>query len=173
MKQISVQSFKEVVKAEANNPSVDFINVCTPAEYKEKHIEGVRSVPLDEISSRVNEFKGKQTVYVHCRSGRRADQAIATLQSLGVTAELVNVEGGIMAWSEAGLPTHSHTERMPIMQQVLLAGGLLILIGLFLSWFVNPMFIVITLFVGVGFTFAGSTGWCGMAYILAKMPWNK
>ena len=38
MKHITVNSFKEVVEAEKNNPSVDFINVCTSAEYEEKHI---------------------------------------------------------------------------------------------------------------------------------------
>lgn len=173
MKHISVQSFKEVVKTEANNPSVDFINVCTPAEYKEKHIEGVRSVPLDEIAAHVNEFKGKQTVYVHCRSGKRAGQAIEKLQSLGVTAELVNVEGGILAWDEAGLPTNSLTNRMPIIRQVLLSAGLLILASFALALMVHPSFIFLAAFVGAGLTFAGATGWCGMAFVLAKMPWNK
>lgn len=173
MKHISVDSFKEVIKAESGNSSVDFINVCTPAEYKEKHIEGVRSVPLDEIASRVGEFKGKQTVYVHCRSGKRAGQAIETLQSLGVTAELVNVEGGIMAWDAAGLPTNSLTNRMPLMRQVLLAAGLLIWVGLLASWFVNSVAIILTAFVGAGLMFAGLTGWCGMSFVLAKMPWNK
>jgi rhodanese-related sulfurtransferase len=173
MRHISVHSFKEVVQAEAGNSAVDFINVCTPAEYKEKHIKGVRSVPLDEIASRVNEFKGKQTVYVHCRSGKRANQAIETMHSLGVTAELVNVEGGILAWDDAGLPTYSLTERMPIMRQVLIAAGLLILISLFLAGFVHQSFIILTYVVGVGLTFAGVSGWCGMAFLLAKMPWNK
>ena len=46
MKHISITAFKEVIESEANNSTVDFINVCTPAEYKEKHIKGVRSVPL-------------------------------------------------------------------------------------------------------------------------------
>lgn len=173
MRQISVESFKEVVKAEAGNSSIDFINVCTPAEYKEKHIEGVRSVPLDELASRANEFSGKQTVYVHCRSGKRAGKAIETLHSLGVTAELVNVEGGLLAWDEAGLPTHSHTNRLPIMRQVLLGAGLLIWLGLLLSWFIEPAYIAISAFVGLGLTFAGATGWCGMSFVLAKMPWNK
>ena len=173
MRHISVHSFKEVVQAEQGNSAVDFINVCTPAEFSEKHIKGVRNVPLDEIASRVNEFKGKQTVYVHCRSGKRAGQAIETLQSLGVTAELVNVEGGILAWDEAGLPTQALTKRMPIMRQVLFAAGSLVLIGALLTLAVDSVFIFIPIFVGVGLTFAGATGWCGMSFILAKMPWNK
>jgi rhodanese-related sulfurtransferase len=173
MRHISVHSFKEVVEAERGNSAVDFINVCTPAEYKEKHIEGVRSVPLDELRSHVSEFEGKQTIYVHCRSGKRASQAIETLQSLGVSAELVNVEGGILAWDEAGLPTHSISNRMPIFRQVLLSAGLLILTSFALTFTVHSNFIFIAGFVGLGLVFAGATGWCGMAFVLAKMPWNK
>lgn len=104
MKHISISAFKEVVQAEANNKTVDFINVCTPAEYRDAHIPGVRSVPLDEITKHVAEFNGKQTIYVHCRSGARSQMAIQQLQAAGVTAELVNVEGGILAWSGAGYP---------------------------------------------------------------------
>lgn len=173
MRHISVDSFKEVVDAERGNSSVDFINVCTPAEYKEKHIEGVRNVPLDALSQHVGEFAGKQTVYVHCRSGRRAEQAIATLHTLGVTAELVNVEGGLMAWDTAGHPTKALTNRMPIMRQVLLIAGLMVLLGLLLSRVVHPAFMLLTAVVGAGLTFAGATGWCGMSFVLAKMPWNR
>ncbi len=173
MRHISVQSFKEVIAAEAGNPSVDCINVCTPAEYKEKHIVGVRNVPLSEIKNHLAEFADIHTLYVHCRSGKRASEAIALLQELGVAAKLVNVEGGLLAWDEAGLPTHSLTSRMPIMQQVLLCAGLLVLGGLLLSVYVHPAYIAITAFVGMGLTFSGMTGWCGMSLVLAKMPWNK
>ena len=107
MKRITVNSFKEVVEAEKNNPSVDFINVCTSTEYNEKHIAGVRSVPLDTLEQHVNEFKDKKTIYIHCRSGKRGEKAVEKLTSLGVKAELVNVEGGILAWEEAGFNTKS------------------------------------------------------------------
>ncbi len=172
MKHISVAAFKEVVDTETKNPSVDFINVCTPAEYKEKHIPGVRNVPLDVLANYVEELKNKETIYVHCRSGNRGKKAIEQLQQLGVTAELVNVEGGLMAWSEAGYATGSHTTRMPIMQQTLLAAGSLVLLGYALS-LADPRFIYVSVFVGAGLTFAGLTGWCGMSQLLARMPWNR
>ncbi len=172
MKHISVQAFKEVVTAEDKNPSVDFINVCTPAEYKEKHIPGVRNVPLDELEDHLDELKAKQTVYIHCRSGNRGRKAIEKLQELGVTSELVNVEGGLMAWGEAGYQTNSLVQRMPIMQQTLLVAGSLILTGYVLS-LMNPNFIYLSVFVGAGLTFAGLTGWCGMSQVLSRMPWNR
>jgi len=173
MKHISVEAFKQVLEAEKNNDSVDFINVCEPAEYQEKHIEGVRNVPLGALESHLGELTEKQTVYIHCRSGNRGQQAIAKLLAAGVTAELVNVEGGILAWDEAGHPTNSLTTRMPLMRQVFLAAGSLIMIGFVGSYVVHEYFMFIAPFVGAGLLLSGITGWCGMAILLSKMPWNK
>lgn len=173
MRHISVEAFKEVVEAEKGDTTVDFINVCTPAEYKEKHISGVRNAPLDELKNRLNEFEGKSTVYIHCRSGNRGRQAIEQLQALGVTANLVNVEGGLLAWDAAGFTTASLTSRLPIMRQVFIVAGSLVLAGYILSLIMHPFFILMSVFVGVGLLFSGLSGWCGMSYLLAKMPWNK
>lgn len=172
MKHITVTELQNIIDLESQNPSVDFVNVCTPAEYKEKHILGVRNVPLSEIESHKDEFLGKKTVYLHCRSGNRSKQAIEKLSQLGVTAELVNVEGGLLAWDEAGYETQSHTSRMPVMRQVLLSAGVLILVGSILTYTLDIHFILLTGFVGAGLAFAGFTGWCGMAYVLSKVPWN-
>ncbi len=173
MKHISIPAFKEVIKSESNNPTIDFINVCTPAEYKEKHIKGVRSVPLDTLSSHVTALNQKKTIYIHCRSGNRGRQAIEKLHALGVTAELVNVEGGLLAWEEAGHETGSHTSRLPIMRQVFIGAGGLVLGGVALTYFVDDTFILVPLFVSLGLLVSGITGWCGMALLLSRMPWNK
>lgn len=107
MKHISVEKFKEVLVTEAHNDQIDFINVCEPAEYKAKHISGVRSTPLSTLTSHLEEFKNKETIYIHCQSGGRGLRAIETLRASGITADLVNVEGGLFAWSEAGHATDS------------------------------------------------------------------
>lgn len=173
MKHISIAAFKEVVESEVNNNSVDFINVCTPAEYKEKHIQGVRNVPLDTLSQHAEELQAKTTVYIHCRSGNRGRQAIEQLQHLGVTAELVNVEGGLLAWQEAGYVTGSHTSRLPVMRQVFIGAGTLVLFGVVLTYFFGQGYLLIPLFVSLGLLVSGLTSWCGMAILLSKMPWNK
>ncbi len=173
MKQISVRTFKEVLDQSGRDAHTDFINVCSPAEYNEKHIVGVRSVPLDTLASHIDEFKDKKTIYIHCRSGNRGRQAIEKLAALGVSAELVNVEGGILSWEEAGFETGSTTSRLPLMRQVFIAAGALVLMGVLLTYFVHPHFILLPLFVSCGLLFSGFTGWCGMAYLLGKMPWNK
>ncbi len=173
MQKIDVTSFNEILAKDSGKADIDFINVCTPTEYNEKHIEGVRNVPLDTLQEHLAEFKTKRTIYVHCRSGKRASQAIETLTALGVTATLINVAGGILAWDEAGFTTKSDTTRMPLMRQVLLTAGSLVTLGIILALVVNSYFVFLSLFVGCGLIFAGLTGWCGMSYLLAKMPWNK
>jgi len=173
MKHISVAAFKEVIDAEKNNPSVDFINVCTPEEYKEKHIPGVRSVPLDEIERHVGELSLRKTIYVHCRSGRRGEKAIERLAGLGITAELVNVEGGILAWEGAGYGTARLSSRMSLMRQTFIAAGALVVISYVLGTFVSSVAYALAGAVGLGLIVAGSTGWCGMTMLLSHMPWNK
>lgn len=173
MNVISVQEFNDLLAREKGSTDVDFINVCTPAEYAEQHIEGVRNLPLDSVTEQAASLQGKRRVYVHCRSGKRAEKAIQQLQSRLEGVEFINVAGGLLAWNEANLPTRSLTSRLPIMRQVLLTAGLLVLLGVSLGVLVAPAWLGLAAFVGAGLTFAGATGWCGMSKVLAVMPWNK
>jgi hypothetical protein len=59
------------------------------------------------------------------------------------------------------------------MRQVQIAVGLISATGAWLALSVNPWFALVPLATGCGLLFAGLTGTCGMALLLAKMPWNK
>ncbi len=59
------------------------------------------------------------------------------------------------------------------MRQVQLAIGVLAFTGSLLAIFVNPLFAILPAFLGAGLILAGSTGWCGLAILLSKMPWNR
>jgi hypothetical protein len=48
-----------------------------------------------------------------------------------------------------------------------------VLLGVALGALVSPAFYILAGFVGVGLTFAGATGFCGMARLFALMPWNR
>jgi hypothetical protein len=45
--------------------------------------------------------------------------------------------------------------------------------GIALGALVSPPFYALSAFVGAGLVFAGVSGFCGMAKILAYMPWNR
>jgi rhodanese-related sulfurtransferase len=82
--------------------------------------------------------------------------------------------GGIDGWAAAGLPVEvDRGKPIEIMRQVQIAAGVLVLTGVILGLLVAPGFFGLSAFVGAGLTFAGLTGWCGMAKLLAVMPWNR
>ena len=58
-------------------------------------------------------------------------------------------------------------------RQVRICAGIIVAACSALAWFVHPYFIFVTAFVGCGLIFAGVTDFCGMAIVLAKMPWNR
>ncbi|MBS1958500.1 MAG: rhodanese-like domain-containing protein [Bdellovibrionales bacterium] len=148
-------------------------------EYEAEHVEHSINVPLSHfatIAPGVLNQLGQANVVILCRSGNRAKLAFEQVKQLGYADKIaVRVyEGGIMEWKRAGNPTLlKHRSGLPIMRQVQLAAGLMILASTILGAFVNPAFLGVTAFVGAGLTVAGSTGFCGMAILLSKMPWNK
>lgn len=173
VKHINVNQLKRAIEKNKDDNEVDFINVCTPVEYKERHIEGVRNIPLDKIKGKTEELQDKQRIYIHCNSGNRSQQAIEALKNALPGVELINVTGGLQAWEEAEYPVNSLSQGLPLMRQVQLSAGSLILIGMVLSFTINSWFLIVPLIVGAGLTVAGATGWCGMAMLLSKMPWNR
>ena len=55
----------------------------------------------------------------------------------------------------------------------MLTAGTLAAGGTALGVWVSPWFLIVPGFVGCGLAFAGATGWCGMAMLLGRMPWNR
>jgi rhodanese-related sulfurtransferase len=94
------------------------------------------------------------------------------LIAAGVT-NVINVEGGTRAWDQAGLPVVRGKKTISLERQVRIAAGSLVLLGAALGYFINPLFIGLSAFVGAGLIFAGVTDTCGMGMMLAKMPWNQ
>ena len=67
------------------------VDVRTPEEFAMGSVKGAVNIPVDEVESRVNEFKGKPYVILFCRSGHRAGIAKTTLENAGIK----NVTNGI------------------------------------------------------------------------------
>lgn len=155
--------------------AVQLIDVRTPVEFREVHVEFARNMPLDRLeAAQVQEGKNgsESPVYVICRSGGRGKQACERLQSAGLT-NVINVEGGTLAWEQAGLPVIRGQKVISLERQVRIAAGTLVLIGSVLGALVHPYWIGLSAFVGAGLVFAGVTDTCGMGMLLARMPWNQ
>jgi rhodanese-related sulfurtransferase len=161
------------LKEELGKENTTLVDVREYAEFAGGRVSGAKLVPLSEIEKRHSELDHSHTVYVMCRSGRRSVEAQKRLRSLGFK-NVVNVRGGIEAWKQEDLPLERDAKApWALERQVRFAAGLLVLAGVLLSVFVNAYFVWIAGFVGAGLAFAGATDWCGMAMLLAKMPWNR
>ena len=57
-------------------------------------------IPLGEIVNRVKEIDQSRTAIIQCKSGGRSAKAIAALQENGYKGKLLNLKGGILAWSD-------------------------------------------------------------------------
>jgi len=84
------------------------------------------------------------------------------------------LDGGLDAWKKAGLPVAlDRSQPIDIIRQVQIAAGSLVLMGMLLGTLFSPGFYALSAFVGAGLVFAGVSGFCGMAHLLALMPWNR
>jgi len=168
---------KQLKSLHENGEATCLLDVRTPAEHAEMHVPGVRLVPLDRLDcaalASTDGVSKDKPVYILCRSGARAKQAAEKMEKAGFSKCSV-VEGGTLAWAEAGLPVNRGASKViSLERQVRIAAGALVLGGVLLARFVDPAFIWLSGFVGAGLIFAGTTDWCGMGMLIAKMPWNQ
>jgi rhodanese-related sulfurtransferase len=155
---------------------VDLIDVRTPVEFREVHVENARNVPLDRLNPaalmQARNGSADEPLYFICRSGSRGLQACEKFVKAGFS-NVVNVEGGTMACVEAGLPVVRGKKAVSLERQVRIAAGSLVLLGALLGWLVHPALMGLSAFVGAGLLFSGITDTCGMGMVLARMPWNR
>jgi rhodanese-related sulfurtransferase len=160
-----------------SDTGLTLIDVRTPVEYAEVHVPQARNEPLDQFDPKTllasGQLPREQPVYLLCRSGGRASKAAEKFAKEGLDNAVV-VEGGTLAWIDAGLPVNRGTAKViSLERQVRIVAGSLVLIGVLLAIFVHPYFIGLSAFVGAGLVFAGISDWCGMGLLLARMPWNS
>jgi rhodanese-related sulfurtransferase len=163
-----------------NGGDVTLIDVRTPAEFGEVHVDFAHNIPLDRLDlAAVKAVAGNGPVYFVCKSGTRSHKACEKLLAAGFS-DAVSVEGGTAACEAAGVPVVRGRKAMSLERQVRIAAGSLVAIGAALAGFgpaapVNWQAIGAGLagFVGCGLVFAGITDTCGMAMLIARMPWNQ
>jgi len=164
----------KTLKGWLDNNEAILIDVREPAEHEAESISGSKLIPLSKICKQeIGDVKDKKLV-VHCKAGKRGGTACEKLLSEDPALEIYNLEGGIGAWQQDGFDVKSSGKFfLPLDRQVQLTIGLGVLIGVILGYFVNSNFFLLSAFFGAGLTFAGVTGYCGLAILMTKMPWNK
>ncbi len=80
------------------------LDVRTIEEFDEGHIAGAELLDFyrSDFSARLDELDKDQPYLIYCRSGNRSGQTRAIMEDLGFT-DVVDVDGGVLAWSDAGL----------------------------------------------------------------------
>jgi rhodanese-related sulfurtransferase len=106
---VQAQTYKnataEAFKAEISKDTVQLVDVRTPGEYDQGHIEGAVNINLKQaafVAAFEKIIDKKKTVYVYCRSGGRSAYASKVLSQAGFT--VVNLSGGILGWQRAQYP---------------------------------------------------------------------
>ena len=169
MKTITALELKKRLKKD----EVLLIDVREPAEHRSECIDGACLIPLGEIS--IEKLPSTQRpIVIHCRSGKRSADACAKLLAINPSLEVASLEGGIVAWTQSGFNVkRSGSNILPLDRQTQITTGFIAFSGTILGALINPGFYILSGFIGAGLMFAGLTGWCGMAKLLAKMPWNR
>lgn len=156
------------------------IDVREKDEFELEHIEHSINVPLSSFTAVVpgvlNLLQNKEITFM-CRSGSRALQACEQAKSLGyndVHAYKV-YEGGLVNWKQQNRPLMQKKGKspLPLMRQMQIIMGFLFVVFASLGAFINPMFSTVTIFFGLGLFYAGYSGDCAVAALLAKAPWNR
>lgn len=149
------------------------VDIREPDEYAREHIAGAISLPLSKLEAGHVNFETHGEIVFTCRTGMRTNTNCARLAAhVGGPAYVLT--GGVEAWKKSGLPVKSNAKApLEIMRQVQITAGGLGLLGALLAVFVNPLFVWLSALIGAGLLFAGLSGWCGMANLLALAPWNR
>lgn len=162
-------------------PSI-LLDVREKDEFEAEHVPGAIHVALSNFKAEVPrvlsqvQLSPDREVLILCRSGKRAQLAMAELTAMGYAnrVRLKVFEGGILEWKRQGMPVNVQKRgHFPVMRQVQLVMGLGVMGSVALALLVDPLYSLIAAFFGAGAFVAGATGYCGMADLLAVLPWNK
>lgn len=152
------------------------VDVRSPDEFRAEHIAAAVSLPLETLPRALAALapgEGRRLVF-QCLKGGRGAAACEAVR--GAWPEAFNLEGGIDGWKAAGLPVVGSGDApaaMPLSQQVQVAIGSIVVALVLAGFAFGPTFFALAGLVGAALAVAGLTGFCGMALLLARMPWNR
>ncbi len=170
---MSLKSISPQAASELMNQGAVLVDIRAADEHARERIAAARHVSMDRLQSGGMPLDDASTVIFHCRSGNRTRVNASALRAC-VACDAYVLEGGLDAWKKAGLPVVADTSQpLELQRQVQIAAGSLIVLGAVLGATVSPWFHALSGFAGAGLVFAGVSGFCGLARVLMRMPWNR
>jgi len=97
LEEITATELSELIKKDRE---VQIIDVREPHEFEIAKIPQTKLIPLGEIVKRAKEIDSSRTAILHCKGGVRSAKAIEELKKEGFSGRLINLKGGIAAWSD-------------------------------------------------------------------------
>lgn len=150
------------------------IDVREPDEYRSHHIPNSINIPLTQLANlhHQREILAGKPLYLMCKSGRRAGMAKPHFDAQNLSCEIY--AGGIDQWKTEGKPlTIQSRSTISIFRQVQIIIGFLVAGFSLLGVMVNPGFVWVAAVLGTALGIAGIFGFCLLAELLNKMPWNR
>lgn len=164
----------ETLRHWIQNDQVCLVDVRGAGEHQAQNIPGSISLPLDTITADQLQTYTSKNIVLYCQTGQRSDEAFKKLETSKQNLNLSVLENGLDAWKKAGYEINQQAGfYLPLHRQVQMTIGLLVLITSVLAYTYDIAFILLTGFFGAGLMLAGLTGFCGLARMMEKMPWNQ
>lgn len=149
------------------------IDVREPEEFNAEHVPNSINIPLSQLAKeipKICENLSSNKIIFLCQSGNRAKKALS-IWNKNSNISACTFEGGLFQWKiESGLIVKN---KLPIMQQVQLVIGIIIFTFSILTYVFSIYFLIPILLIGIGLSISGLTGFCGLAHLLRRMPWNS
>ncbi|MBP7002725.1 rhodanese-like domain-containing protein [Amaricoccus sp.] len=166
-------SAREAARWIADGEAV-LVDVRSAEEFRAGHVAAALSLPLDTLPGALDALQlpaGRKLVF-QCQRGARGEAACVATEGTGRAR--YNLEGGLDAWRAAGLPVIGEgAAALPLFRQVQIAVGSIVLALVLAGFLVAPAFFALAGAIGFMLALAGVTGWCGMALLLQRAPWNR
>ncbi len=125
---------KHLISRIQNSDSIKIIDVRTPAEFDNIHIQHAENIPLDQLNAAISNLNPGEDrfLYFICQSGGRSRQACEEIITAGFT-KVVSIERGTVACEAAGLPVVRGRKTISLERQVRISAGVLVFTGVLIA----------------------------------------
>lgn len=162
------------VKRGLDSGEIILIDVREFLEYSEEHLAKAHLFPLSHFKPELLPDPAGKKLLFYCQHGRRSTTAALKWAEHAAEAQVLTLKGGVAAWKKAGFPTVADSViSRRIERQAYVLSGLIVLLGVALSWFVSDWFLILPLFIAILLLLSGLLGHCLYSFLLSMLPWNR